>query len=151
MNYLEPQLYGDTSIIDNKFIRDSDIFKHVGYKNYIMLHRKYPYYFKKFEECSNITEGIGYIPGEINLLISDDPERIKKDIVKTMYYGVWFSENSDLVFFSKDKLICKPTDFESDVNIWIFICIIMISLIIFAIYIMTKSTHLNKIINFKEK
>lgn len=148
--YVEPKLIADSAIIGNVIIKDSDIFKNVGYKNYVQLTTKYPGYFKYFKECDNITDGIGYIPISISIFTSDDPEKIKKDIVKTIYYGEWISNNSDLVLDCKDKILCNPTEFESTTFIWIFICIILITLLFFSTYILIKSPHVYKLLNISE-
>lgn len=143
--YVEPKLIGNAAVIGDIVIKDSEIFQNVGYKNYIHLHRKYPNYFKFFTECNNITSEFGYLPSDISLRVSDDPEILKKDIVKTIYYNKWFSNNSNLVFECKDKISCKPTEFEDSTSIWVFICIIIISLIVFAIYILSNSSHIDKL------
>lgn len=145
--YLEPRLFADGSVIENTIIRDSEIFQNVGYKNYIQLHRKYPGYFKYFSECDNITDGIGHVPSPILLYTCNDPKILKSDIVKTIYYKKWFSENSNLVLECKDKIICRPTEFENTTSIWIFICIIIVTLIFFAVYILAMSPHADKLLN----
>lgn len=148
--YSEPRLIAGASIIDDTIIRDLEIFQKIGYRNYIQLHRKYPFYFKYFAECDNLNDGIGYVPASILLFVSDDPKTIKCDIVKTIYYNIWFSPNSDLVFESKDIIQCRPTEFENTVSIWIFICIVIVSLIVLAIYILIKSPHTSKLLNISK-
>lgn len=148
--YIEPKLIANAAVIGDCIIRDIDIFQNVGYRNYIQLHRKFPNYFKYFIECDNITDCIGYIPSDISLIISDDPEILKKDIVKTIYYNVHISNNSDLVLKCKDKILCKPTEFENTTSIWLFICIIIVSLIVFAIYILINSPHSDKLFNISD-
>ena len=150
INKMEPLLTIDNSIIDNTIIKDSDIFQHIGYKNYIQLNRKYPLYFKYFDECKVNEEHIGNIPGNISLLISDNPDKIKKDIVKTIYYGKWFSDNSDLVLNYKDKILVKPIEVEETTPILIFVFIIIVLLFIFATYIIIKSPMINNKLLFNE-
>ena len=79
-------LFSGISYINQKVIYDSDIYKYVGFKNYVMLSRKFPYYFKKFKECDTRNEGIGFIPGRIFLFLDKDPAIIKKDLIKTIYF-----------------------------------------------------------------
>lgn len=132
----EPLITNGTSYINGQIINDSDIFRYVGYDNYIMLYRKYPHYFKYFKECDTKSEGIGTIPGYINLFISDNPQKIKSDIIKTIHYKTYISTNSYLV---KDFefITDKPTELDDTTSIWIFICIILISLLFFSAYIFT--------------
>jgi len=144
----EPILFTGTSIIDNHIINDSDIFLHIGYENYVILNRKYPYYFKFFNECNTKNDKIGKIPGYLDVFFKYSIEEIKKDIIKTIYYKKYISEISDLVINFK---ICdtKPKEFENTISIWIFICIIIVSLLFFSVYILVKSEKINKIIKFK--
>lgn len=130
----EPLIRNGTSYINGQIINDSDIFRYIGYNNYIMLYRKYPFYFKYFKECDTLSEGIGSIPGEINLFISDNPYDIKSDIIKTIHYKTYISPNSYLV---KDFNFTtnKPTELDDTISIWIFICIIIISLLVFSVYV----------------
>ena len=146
--FVSPSMFEDSSIINSTIIRDSDIFKNVGYDNYIMLNRKYPKHFTFFEECYTKHEGIGTIPGIINLYISDDPLIIKSDIIKTIYYGVWISHNSELVLNAK-KLKFKPTEFDDTGIIWIIISIIIVVLFIFATYILISNPLSDNIIKWK--
>lgn len=140
----EPTLFDGSSIIDGKIINDYDIFRNIGYDNYVMLNRKYPLYFKYFDECKTKTDGIGFIPGRINIFISSDPEEIKKDIIKTMHYNIYISKNSELLCNVK-KLECKPTQLCDSTSIWIFVCIIMIILLVFSVYVLNLSPHMMKI------
>lgn len=149
MNFTEPKLIGDSAVIDNTIIKDSEIFQKIGYKNYVQLQRKYPNYFKYFTECDSVTDCIGFIPSNISLYITDDPNIIKCDIVKTIYYKVWVSPVSDLILNSTDKVLCNPTEFENTTSITIFIYIILVSLIVFAIYILTISPYMVKLMKTK--
>jgi hypothetical protein len=134
-NFEEPIMFKDSSLICDTIYKDSDIFMNVGYKNYIMLCRKFPKHFTFFEECNTENENIGYIPGYINLYLTGDAYNIKSDIIKTMHYDTWISPNSELVFGSK-PLEFKPTEFRESLSIWIIICIVIITLFFIATYVL---------------
>lgn len=142
----EPVIFKDSSFINSVVIRDSDIFKSVGYENYVMLNRKFPEHFTFFDECYIENENIGSIPGSINLFIVGDALTIKSDIVKTIYYNKWISENSRLVLKCKN-LVCEPTEIEYNCIIWILISIIMVVLFVIATYILISNPISNNIIN----
>lgn len=141
-------MFEDSSIINECIIKDSDIFKNVGYDNYIMLNRQFPKHFIFFEECYTEHENIGTIPGIINLYITGNPLTIKSDIVKTIYYEKWISSNSDLVLNSK-KLDYKPIRFNNFDNIWIVISIVIIILFVIATYVLISNPIFDNIIKWK--
>ena len=143
----EPIIILGTSYINGQIINDSDIFFHVGYENYIMLHRKYPHFFKYFKECDTKNDSIGIIPGQISLITVGDANNIKSDLIKTIYYKTYISSNSYLIndIKIKNKNI---TELEDTTSMWIFICIIMISLLIFSVYIFIISNDNKSLIRF---
>lgn len=136
MEYSEPILYQNQSKIESTIIKDSDIFKAIGFSNYTQLNRKYPYLFKYFPECDSITNEYGFIPSKHLIHTSSDPVVIKKDIIKTMYYEKWFSSNSDLVLLNKEKDTRPGTDVEynsSYVILFYLVFFIVLTLIVFAL------------------
>lgn len=145
----EPIVKLGTSYIDGKIINDSDIFLNIGYDNYVMLNRKYPYFFEYFKECDTKLDNIGMIPGQISLITNGDANKIKSDIIKTIYYRKYISPNSYLV--SDEKINIKtPTKSEDTTLIWIFICIVMLSLLTFSFYILMTSKYLNNYKNLQK-
>ena len=106
--------------------------------NYIMLHRKFPKYFSYFRECKRILEYPMFSPIYINVFISDDPRVVKSDIIKTIHYKKYVSENSRLLIHNDTDPI-TPHDIHDTTFMWIFICLIMISLLVISIYVMTIS------------
>lgn len=150
--YEEPKIFGNTTYIENIFIKDSDILRYVGIPNYMMLQRKFPNYFSYFEILSFSSYKDIFVPGDINLYINGTPETIKKDIVKTMFYKKNFSSNSYLVSDDIDEPMIfneKPVEY----SIWIFICIIIVVLLIFSTYLLFMFVKTNekvmKKINYK--
>ena len=141
------KLFENQSIINGRIIYDKEILENIGSENYIMLSRKYPKYFKMFPECRTLSYNGCWQPGIINITISNDPEIIKLDIVKTIFYKIRFSNNSDLV---KEKVDYKVTEIESSVSIWIIICMIFVILIFLSIFIIYDSEKFqNKFKNVK--
>ena len=143
----EPIIRLGTSYINGEIINDSDIFLHVGYENYIMLYRKYPQFFKYFKECDTKIDNIGMIPGQIALITVGDANDIKSDIIKTIYYKTYISSNSYLINNMKET-IKRPTELEDTTSMWIFICIVMVSLLVFSVYIFIISNATKDFINF---
>lgn len=138
------KLFENQSYIDGKIIYDKDILNNIGYDNYVMLSRKYPNYFKFFPECSTVSYDDYKHPGMIELITEGNVEKIKIDIIKTIYYGKRFSINSDLVI---DKKNFSVSETEDSLLIWIFICIIIVSLLFFSLYIIYISKIFNEKIN----
>lgn len=134
-----------TSYIDGRIINDSEIFYRVGFDNYIMLQRKYPLFFKWFKECETKVDDIGIVPGDISLITIGNAIDIKSDIVKTIFYDTYISPNSDLIKVIPHKNI-RPTEMTETTSVWIFICIVMVSLLVFVIYIMVTSDVTKNII-----
>lgn len=134
-----------TSYIDGEIINDSDIFLHVGYENYIMLQRKYPYFFKYFKECDTNMDIIGMIPGKISLITVGDANQIKSDIIKTIHYKRYVSFNSYLINNIKQN-VKRPIELEDTTSMWIFICILMVSLLLFSLYIFIVSNNIKDLI-----
>uniref|UniRef100_A0A6C0BEF9 Uncharacterized protein n=1 Tax=viral metagenome TaxID=1070528 RepID=A0A6C0BEF9_9ZZZZ len=131
----EPDLFTGTSHIDGTYYHDSDILKYIGLENYIMLLRKFPSYFIYFDEFSAYFNSDElYIPGYINLYISDDPRTVKSEIIKTIHYKQYFFKNSFLVNKEEENIELKEKN--NTVFIWIFICIIIVSLIFISIYVL---------------
>ena len=139
----EPQLFDGTSHIDGSYYHDSDILRYIGLDNYIMLHRKFPLYFFYFKECNKEIEINVFSPGNINLYISDNPRQIKSEIIKTIHYKRYISENSKLVNLC-DNIDLIPKNINDTTFIWIFICLIFISLIVISIYVMVNTKSVNK-------
>lgn len=132
-------LFSGISYINQKVIYDSDIYKYVGFKNYVMLSRKFPYYFKKFKECDTRNEGIGFIPGRIFLFLDKDPAIIKKDLIKTIYFDKYISKTSSLIFDNDDGNI-EPDKNSFLSGLWLFISLVMVFLLLLSIYILFTSS-----------
>lgn len=141
-------LFEGSSVINDKVINDSEIFLNVGLNNYVILNRKFPLFFTFFEECRVKNNGIGTMPGYLEVFSKYGIEEIKKDIVKTIYHNKYISEVSDLVL-KTEKLEIKPTQFVNTIGIWIFICIIMIFSLVFSVFILIKILDKNKINKFQ--
>jgi hypothetical protein len=137
-NFKEPQILLGSSFINDKVIYDHDILKNIGIENYIMLHRKYPNYFKYFVECETNYDINEFMPGYINILLSkyDHPKIIKSDIIKTIYYQEYFSEVSNLVDYdekngeNREKIILNENN--EKLFFWIIFLIVMVSLFCFC-------------------
>lgn len=145
----EPRLFDNQSYINSKIFSDSEIMRYVGYDNYVMLNRKYPGYFKFFPECNTLSYNEFKYPSIISLLTSNDPEIIKKDIIKTIYYREFISNNSLLVKNKKDRDM-NITESEDKTMIWIFICMIIVILLIFSIFTIYNSKSYKEIMNKKK-
>lgn len=130
-------LFNGSSKICDTIINDSEIFLNIGLNNYVILNRKYPLYFTFFKECNVKTNEIGIMPGYLEVFSKYDIETIKKDIIRTIYYNKYISEVSELIF-NNNKLHIKPIQFEDTTNIWIFMCIVIISSLIFSVLILIK-------------
>lgn len=129
-----------SSYINGRIINDSEIYNRVGYKNYIMLYRKFPSFFKCFKECETLNDKIGIIPGDISLFITNDPFEVKSDIIKTIYYKKFISNNSYLIINNTNDNNF-PTNLEEGNTIWILFSLIMVILIVFSICIFVNSKH----------
>jgi len=126
-------IYKRVSFYKNKSITDSMIMNCVGVVTYTYLCRKYPNYFSFFKECEEVSnQEIGNLPSEINLYISDDPYKIKSDLI---YYLCEENNNSNNILLCNST--CKPNypliEENNSLFSWIFICILMIILIFIAI------------------
>lgn len=131
-------LYNTVSYINNCIIYDSDIYKYIGFENYVMLSRKFPFYFQHFKDCDTKHEKIGFIPGNIFLNLDDNPEKIKKDLIKTIYCDKYISNTSNLIFENKNGNIEPIRD--SDISsLWLFISIVMVMLFLISMYIIFTS------------
>lgn len=144
----EPIIRLGTSYIDGNIINDSDIFLNVGYDNYIMLYRKYPHFFKYFKECDTKIDKIGMIPGDIELITVGDAHDIKSDIIKSIYYKTFISSNSYLVKEAKGE-IKHLVELEDTTTMWIFICIVMVSLLVLSVYIFIVSDSTKNLVTFE--
>lgn len=134
----EPKLFYNQSYIGEKIFSDSEIMRYIGYNNYVMLNRKYPNYFKYFPECEVKCYYNFKHPLNISIITGNDPNVIKKDIIKTIYYNDFVSNVSLLVNNKKDNDM-NITEMEDKTIIWILICIIIVILLFFSVIILYKS------------
>lgn len=133
-----------STFFNDIFIRDYDILQYVGTKNYGMLQRIFPSYFEYYKDCDEKFNTSFNAPSYINLYIFDDPEKTKLDIIKTIYYKQYISPVSNLVISDKPLNIKLNCD-ETNIYIWIFICLILILLFVVAFYVLYISKTTNKI------
>jgi len=124
------------SFCNGKTITDNMIMNHVGVVTYTYLCRKFPSWFYFYNECKYVSSPVeGNIPSEINLYISDNPFEVKRDIILDLCGFEVCSSNTYLISSSdppKTPLIENDDNFFS----WIFICIVLVVSIFFAIYVL---------------
>ena len=124
------------SFYENKTITDDMIMSLIGVVNYTFLVRKFPNFFHNYAECDSlISSKEGYIPSEINLYISNDPNEIKRDLIYILC-GKEVKEEHILKLVNSTEPPNYPLqERENSIIFWIFICIILILSIVIAIYI----------------
>lgn len=133
-----------STFFKDTFIRDYDILQFVGSRNYGMLQRIFPGYFEYYKDCDERFNTSFNLPSYINLYIINDPEKTKLDIIKTIYYRKYVSPVSNLVI-SYEPLNIKINCDDTNIYIWIFICLISIILFLISIYVLYTSKSANKI------
>ena len=126
------------SFYKNKTITDDMIMKKIGVVTYTQLSKKFPEWFTFYNECKDILCcKEGNIPSEINLFISQNPYEIKKDIILTICGEKIDSNNSYLCNLTHPPKFPLIED-ETSVIPWIFICIVLVSLIFISLYVVLK-------------